>query len=566
MRKLISVLIGVFFYHHLVYAANLQQAGIASAHPLATEAGLNILSQGGNAFDAAITVTSVLAVVEPYGSGLGGGGFYLLHQADAKDGYKNTVVDAREIAPQKAHKDMYISPEGRALDKLSKLGPLAAGIPGEPAAIAYLAANYGKLPLTTTLAPAIQLAKQGFVIDEGYRKAILYRFRDLSLYPTSSLLLEQGKIPRKGFKLVQPALAKTLEEIAKSGHAGFYHGEQAKAMVDQVQKDGGIWTLEDLAHYKVQIRQPLVGEYHGLKIVTTPPPSAGGLTVLTALNILKQYEADPLSESDKIHLVVESLRRAFCDRVKYVGDPDFNHVPVSTLLSQSHIKLISKKLDLLKATPSQSLQCGVPSHGGDQTTHFSIMDQEGNRVGATLSINQYFGSGYIEPNTGILLNNEMDDFSVQIGSPNLYGLVGHSSNLITPHKRPVSSMAPTFIESNHGIAIIGTPGGSRIPSMLLLAILEAEKNDSLLLWSGKARYHHQYMPDVISYEAEALSVPVQNALRLRGHRLEPTLRDYGNMQIVYWDNKTNSMKAASDIRGYGKGKVIEFNEKNNKEP
>lgn len=556
MRQWITILLFALVFQ--AQAAQLKQAGIASAHPLATQAGIETLEKGGNAFDAAITVASVLAVVEPFGSGLGGGGFFLLHDAQAKGGPKNIFIDARETAPIKSHKHMYLSAEGRVLSKLSKQGPMAAGIPGEPAALAYLAQHYGALPLSETLAPAIELAKEGFVVDRAYLDAVKSRRKDLSKYPGSAHFMVDGKVPNKGFKLVQPKLAEVLEQLAANGHNGFYKSDVSQAMVASVQQAGGIWTKEDFDNYAVKVRQPLEGEYHGWKIVTAPPPSAGGLSLLTSLNILKEYETDPLSESDKVHLVVESLRRSFCDRAKYVSDPDFNHVPVSTILSQSHINLITKKLSLLKATPSSTLKCGVPASEGPQTTHFSIMDTKGNRVGATLSINQQFGSAYTEPTTGIVLNNEMDDFSVDVGASNLYGLVGHASNMIAPGKRPVSSMSPTFIESSKGVAILGTPGGSRIPSMVLLAILEAEKEPSPLAWVGKPRYHHQYLPDVISFEPEALSPSVQKALQLRGHRLEPTLEPYGNMQVVFWDNQESRMSAVSDPRKYGAGKVVKI--------
>lgn len=551
MRYFIATLLCVLSISSFANS-KLDSVGIASAHPLATKAGIEILKQGGNAFDAAVTVASVLAVVEPYGSGLGGGGFFLLHKHDEKQGQRNIVIDAREVAPVKATKTMYLSEQGRVIDKKSKLGPLAAGIPGTPAAIVYLAEEYGQLPLSQTLGPAIQLAKEGFEVDGAYLKAITYRVKDLQEFSSSAHFLENGKLPKKGFKLVQPQLAKVFEALVKDGHSGFYSGDMVTQMVSNVQAAGGIWTKEDFDNYRVKKRKPLEGSYHGWRIITTPPPSAGGLTVLTALNILQRFEEDPLSQSDQIHLTVESLRRAFCDRAKYVGDPDFNHVPVSTLLSSSHTDLITKKLSLLKATPSSDLQCGVPAQEGQTTTHFSIMDTQGNRVGATLSINQYFGSAYTEPSTGILLNNEMDDFSVDVGVPNMYGLVGHSSNLIAPGKRPVSSMMPTFIESSKGVGILGTPGGSRIPSMILLAILEADNNvNAPLSWVGKGRYHHQYMPDVISYEKNAIDTKDQNALRLRGHRLEPVLRRYGNMQVVFWSNISNQMQAVSDPRGGG---------------
>lgn len=558
MRKVFILMLAFWVTPLFAQSERLGQVAVASAHPLATQAGLDVLAQGGNAFDAAIAVSAALAVVEPYSSGLGGGGFWLLHFADTKLKERNVLIDGREVAPLKASKDMYLSDSGRQSRLSSREGALAAAIPGEPAALSYMAQEYGQLPLSKTLQPAILLAEEGFEVGDAYIKALLYRNRALLQFPsTKAVLLDQGQLPKPGFKLVQKDLAKILRVLAEQGHEGFYEGSVAKSLVEGVQKQGGIWTLEDLKNYEVKVRKPLVAQYKDLKIITAPPPSAGGLAVLTALKIIEQYEEDPLSKSDQVHLVAESLRRAYCDRIKYLGDPDFTHVPIGHLLSDAHIDSLRSTLDLSKATSSNALKCGLPSQEeGQQTTHFSIMDGEGNRVAATLSINQYFGSGFIVPGTGILLNNEMDDFSTVLGEGNLYGLVGHYSNVIAPEKRPLSSMTPTFIESKKGIAMLGTPGGSRIPSMVLLSILEFEQEASPLTWVATPRYHHQYLPDVISYEPGAFSSSVKNALKLRGHKLEPVGHTYGDMQLVFWDQAARRMVAVSDPRGYGSAKVV----------
>ncbi len=539
-------------------AQSLEQAAIASAHPLATQAGLDILEQGGNAFDAAVTVASVLAVVEPYGSGLGGGGFFLLGGPAIKDKYE--FVDAREVAPSKAEKGMFQSSNGRVKSKESLVGAKAAAIPGEVAGLDYVSQQYGTLPLSQTLARAIELAEQGFEVNKDYIRMMNFRFKDFQ-QEGDSLFLQDGQVPEHGYRIVQKDLAKTLRVIAEEGRDGFYRGEIADQLVGAVQKAGGIWTEKDLRDYQVKIRRPLISQYRDMTIITAPPPSAGGLSILQSLKMIDRFEEDPLSVSDTIHVHAESLRRAYCDRAKYAGDPDFVNVPTAHLISDEHIKSLKKTISLNEATPSSSLKCGVPQTEGQSTTHFSIMDANGNRVSATLTLNLPFGSAFVAEGTGVLLNDEMDDFTVKVGEPNVYGLVGHYSNIIAPNKRPVSSMSPTFFESKKGIGLIGTPGGSRIPSMVLLSLLRAEQGGSPVEWVDSPRYHQQYIPDVLSFEPDAMSDSTKSALKARGHKLEPTSRPYGNMQLVYWDNVNKTMQAVSDSRKLGLAKVIGVDEK-----
>ena len=549
MRALLLLLLLPLF----AWAEEPPAAAVATAHPLATEAGFEILSAGGNAFDAAVAVTAALGVVEPAGSGLGGGGFWLLHRA--ADGYQ-TMLDGREMAPGAARRDMYLDGRGDVVAGLSVDGPLAAGIPGIPAAIAHLATRYGRLPLQVTLAPAIRLAREGFPVDDSYRRMVRFRLEALRRSPAAAaIFLQDGRVPEAGFVLRQPELANTLQIIAARGAAGFYAGEVANRLVRGVRQGGGIWSVEDLKAYRVVERRPIRGRYGEVTVVSAAPPSSGGIALLTMLNILGQYELERLDRASRIHLMVEAMRRAYRDRAQYLGDPDFVTIPVRRLLSPLYAAGLAASIRLDRATPSDSLPGAVQQQGGTDTTHFSILDREGNRVAATLSINYPFGSGFVVPGTGVLLNDEMDDFSAKPGVPNLYGLVGAEANSIAPGKRPLSSMTPTFLESRHGVAILGTPGGSRIITMLLLATLEFSAGAPPSVWVAKPRFHHQYLPDVIQLEPGALTEREITALRARGHRVKLLERSYGNMQAVLWDKRHNRVSAASDPRGGGQART-----------
>ncbi len=524
-------------------------AAIASAHPLATEAGHEILSQGGNAFDAAVAVSAALAVVEPYSSGIGGGGFWLLHRA--ADGFE-TMVDGRERAPLSASSDLYLDQAGEVVPGLSIDGPLAAGIPGEPAALVHMAEKYGRLPLSASLAPAIRLARSGFAINEHYRRMATWRLQALRKSAAASkLFLQAGEVPPPKTRIVQLQLATTLEAIARDGFAGFYTGVVAAGLVKDVRAAGGIWTLEDLQQYRVVEREPVRGSYQGMRIVTAAPPSSGGVVLLTMLNILAGYDLPALAPVQRIHLMVEAMRRAYRDRAKYLGDPDFVPMPVARLIHPFYATGLARDISLDQAGVSLPQQLRTEGEEGRDTTHFSILDREGNRVAATLSINYPFGSGFVSPATGVLLNDEMDDFSSRPGVPNVYGLVGGKANAIAPGKRMLSSMTPTFVETKDGVAILGTPGGSRIITMLLLGILELAQGEQPEAWVTRPRFHHQYLPDRIQYEPGALTEMESAQLERMGHRLQPLSRSYGNMQAIFWNEKTGTVKAASDPRGVG---------------
>jgi len=537
-----------------MHAAAPHKGAIASAYPLATEAGQEILAAGGNAFDAAVAVSAALAVVEPSSSGLGGGGFYLLHRQS--DGLE-TMVDAREKAPGAATRDMYLDKNGNEIPDDSTAGPKAAAIPGEPAAFDYLARKYGKLPLAKSLAPAIRLARTGFPLYARLQGGIRFKKAVLARSPEAAraFLTPQGEVPELGFIIKQSELAATLEALAAKGAAGFYEGRVAADLVAGVRAGGGIWTLEDLRNYRVVERKPLIGDYHGARIVSASPPSSGGIAVLDSLNILSGFDLHSFDSAHSKHLIIEAMRRAYRDRAIYLGDPDFVQMPIEQLTSIDYAAGQRSSIRTDKAMPSDLLP-GIESEPqGTQTTHLSVLDAAGNLVAATISINLFFGSGYMPPDTGVLLNDTMDDFSTKPGSPNAFGLIGAKANAVAPNKRPLSSMSPTFVETPKGLMIIGSPGGSTIISMVLLGTLNYLDGMSAPDIVKYPHYHHQYMPDVIDYEPGALTPGEITELQGMGHTLKLGERLWGNMQVITWNYASGKVEAASDPRGEGVGLV-----------
>ena len=552
-KRYAAIILMAVFWGTQVYADG-HKVAIASAHPLATAAGFEILDKGGNVFDAAVAVSAALAVVEPSGSGLGGGGYWLLHRE--KDGFE-TLIDGREKAPLAAHKDMYLDKEGKVIAKLSLDGALAAAIPGMPAGLVHLSEKYGKLPLAESLAPAIRYAQTGYAIGERYLKLLKFRSELLNQYPaTAEIFLNDGKLPKPYSILRQPDLAKTLTQLAESGRDGFYSGRIAEKLVKGVKKAGGIWTKEDLESYQVVEREPVRGQYNGIKITSAAPSSSGGIVLIEALNVLSGYDLQKTDEMTRKHLITEAMRRAYHDRTLYLGDADFIDIPVKRLLSEDYAAGLRSSIRPDKALPSNMLSGYIEQQPeGTNTTHFSIIDDEGNRVAATLSINFPFGSGFVAPGTGVLLNDEMDDFVSLPGAMNGYGLVGGVANAIAPGKRMLSSMAPTFLENDSNIAVLGTPGGSRIISMVLLAALDFAKGNGPDSWVQVPRFHHQFMPDVIEYEKGAMTDAEIKGLAAKGHQLKEARYPYGDMQAVQLNKKTKSLAAASDRRGEGRAVV-----------
>lgn len=517
---------------------------VVSADPLASQAGEKILQQGGNAFDAAVAISTVLAVVEPYGSGIGGGGFWLLHDARSK---LDVVVDGREVAPLAAHATMYLDDIGDPTDN-SVNGPLAAGIPGVVAALEHITQKYGNLTLAQNLQPAIELAKQGFTPNARFRNLAQFRRSVLADSPAAKkIFLTATSVPEL---VVQTDLAATLTRIAQHGAQDFYQGETAQHLVAGIQAAGGIWTLEDLANYKIIEREPIVTHYHQIEVVMPPPPTSGGVVLTQILAMLENIDLAKPNQVEYIHTLIEAMRRAYRDRALYLGDPAFTEIPLDKLLNKKYAQAQFHNFDKAKASVSEKLQYGTRKQGED-TTHFSVVDSEGNYVAATLSINYPFGSGFVVPNTGVLLNDEMDDFVIAPDVPNVWGLIGSKANQIEPGKRMLSSMTPLFARNGQEVLIVGTPGGSRIISMLALALLEFSLDKPAAKIVASRRFHHQYVPDEIQFEQNALTKFEQQSLIDKGHSLNELNRNYGNMHAIIWNQITNTLDAAADPRGHG---------------
>jgi gamma-glutamyltranspeptidase / glutathione hydrolase len=555
-RALLSLFVAFVFVLPLSVAAAERvpaHAAIASAHPLASEAGKEMLDAGGNAFDAAVAVAAALSVVEPNASGLGAGGFILIHRAS--DGFE-TMIDAREKAPTAATRDMFLDQQGNPVPKLSTESALAAGIPGEPAGLALLAQKYGRLSLRQLLQPAIRLAHNGFPLYPRLQGGIQGKLAILKRSPdTARTFLDKGAVPELGYVIKQPELARTLEMLADKGFDAYYKGPFAKKLVTGVRKLGGIWTEQDLANYRAIERAPIVGTYHGARVVSASPPASGGVALVDALNILEPYDLKSMDTLTRMHVFVEALRRVHRDRAQYLGDPDFVQIPVQMLTNKYYADGQRTSLRLDHATPSSTLPSAASAAAqGTHTTHYSILDKEGNRVAVTITLNLWFGTGQVVPGTGVLLNNQMDDFSIKPGTPNAYRLIGAEANAIEPGKRPLSSSTPTFVESERGVMITGSPGGSTIIGMSLQATLGFMEGKSAMEIVSAPRIHHQYFPDVIQYEAGSLTPEQVKALQALGHTLRQGQR-WGNMQVVIWDYATGEVDAASDPRGQGKGFV-----------
>lgn len=552
MKRLVAVLCVVILLAAGACSPEKPQSyALATAHPLATKAGREILEAGGNAFDAAVTVSAVLAVVEPYSSGFGGGGFWLLHRAaDSKD----VMIDGRETAPGKARRNMYLNAAGEFVAEKSLIGPLAAGIPGMPAALVHIAGHYGSMSLAEVLLPAIRYAERGFPADEKLVRYIEARQKILKASAGAArIFMPNGKIPKINQIIRQTDLADTMRRLAIEKTEGFYSGTVAERMVKSVKAGGGIWETEDLQNYRVIEREPISFSYRGALITSAAPPSSGGIALAEILNVASQFDLASMEHADRIHYLVEAMRSAYRDRALWLGDSDFFEVPTAKLISIEYAAELAADItaDKARLSPGLSDEENRDAASGDNTTHFSILDAAGNRVAATLSINYPFGSGFVAAGTGVLLNNEMDDFSVKPGAPNVYGLVGGEANAIEPGKRMLSSMSPTFVDDGERIALLGTPGGSRIITMVALGILNFLAGGDAKAIVSAGRFHHQYLPDLITYEADALNIAEQTQLRLKGHKLKLHGKGYGNMQAVIWNYKDHHLDAASDPRGIG---------------
>ncbi|MDE2252542.1 MAG: gamma-glutamyltransferase [Gammaproteobacteria bacterium] len=501
---------------------------VVSAHRLASEAGLDVLRRGGNAVDAAVATAYALAVTFPEAGNLGGGGFMLIRMADGRE----TFVDFRETAPLGATRDMYLDATGKPDPLRSTRGHLSAGVPGTVAGLELARAKYGTRARAELVAPALRLAAQGFVLDQGDADFLAEGAADFRKdAPAGAVFLRNGRPFKAGERLVQGDLARMLRIIARDGVRGFYQGEPARLIVAGNRKGGGILSLEDLAQYKAVERQPLHCDYRGYHVTSAPPPSSGGVVICESLNVLSGWTVDPAGfhSAQPVHYMTEALRRAFHDRNLQLGDPAFVHADVDRLTSQAYADELRRGIDPDRATPSQSLLGPGASPEGHSTTHLSVVDAAGNAVALTYTLNDWFGARVVAAGTGILLNDEMDDFSAKPGASNMYGLVEGENNAIVPGKRPLSSMAPTIVTHDGKLLlVVGTPGGSHIPTAVLQTMVNLIDYHMTVTEAVSApRVHAQWLPDVLYYEPDALSADTRAVLAAMGHHLEP---------MEYWNH------------------------------
>ena len=500
---------------------------VVSAHRLASQAGIDVLKGGGNAVDAAVAVAYALAVTFPEAGNIGGGGFMTIRMADGRTSF----IDFREMAPGKASAAMYQDQAGNVIPLLSTRGHLAVGIPGTVAGLELARSKYGTRPRAPLMAAAIALASKGFVLDQGDAVMLAEGAQDFAKDPASAaIFINHGKPWQAGKRLVQADLGKTLQAIAVGGNQAFYNGPIAAKIAASSRGHGGIITAADFAAYKAVERKPIECDYRGFHIISAPPPSSGGVVICETLGILEGYPLGQLGfhSAQGVHYTTEALRRAFHDRNLQLGDPDFVHADTARLISPAYTAELRSGISPDKATPSSSLPGPGQGKEGQSTTHFSVVDAAGNAVSLTYTLNDWFGARVTADGTGVLLNDEMDDFSAKPGFPNMYGLVEGTNNAIAPGKRPLSSMTPTIVTKDGKLAmVIGTPGGSHIPTGVLQVMLNVIDYDMTLTEAVDApRIHAQWLPDVIYYEKDALSADTMAVLAAKGHKLE---------QMSYWN-------------------------------
>lgn len=481
-----------------------QHGMVASVDATATEVGVQILQQGGNAVDAAIAVGYALAVTHPQAGNLGGGGFMLLRTASGN----TTSIDFREMAPVRASRDMFLDNAGNADSKKSLTSHLASGVPGTVAGFSLASQKYGTLPLSTLIQPALTLARKGIVVNESLADDLnVYGKEVLLAHPNSKAIFfkADGTPYRKGEKLVQRNLARSLELIAQQGPDAFYKGKIADEIAGEMQQHGGLISKADLANYQAIERKPISGTYRGYQVFSMPPPSSGGIHIVQILNILENFDLAKMGSgsADAMQVMAEAEKYAYADRSEYLGDPAFVKVPWQALTSKAYASSLAKQIDLAKARPSAEIKPGkLAPYESNQTTHFSVVDKDGNAVAVTYTLNTNFGSGIVAGNSGILLNNEMDDFSAKPGTPNVYGLVGGEANAVQPYKRPLSSMSPTIIAKDGKTWLVtGSPGGSRIITTVLQMVVNSiDFGMNVAEATSAPRFHHQWLPDQLRVE------------------------------------------------------------------
>ncbi|WP_373875674.1 gamma-glutamyltransferase [Budvicia aquatica] len=510
---------------HPVYAKN---GMVASVNSIATRVGVDVLERGGNAVDAAVAVGYVLAVTHPQAGNIGGGGFMLLR---TKDG-KTTAIDFREMAPSKASRDMFLDEKGNADSKKSLTSHLASGVPGTVAGFAMATEKYGTMPMSDLIQPALALAKDGFPVNQTLADDLVQYGREVLLNNDHSraIFFKSGDVPwSKGEILIQTDLAASLDLIAKQGVDAFYKGPIADQIANEMEKNGGLITKADLAAYKAVERQPVSGTYRGYEVYSMPAPSSGGIHIIQILNILENFDLKSMGQNsaDAIHVMSEAMKFAYADRSEYLGDPDFVTVPVGALTSKEYAKSLAAKIDMNKARPSSEIRPGkLAPYESDQTTHYSVVDSQGNAVAVTYTLNTNFGSGIVAGSSGILLNNQMDDFSAKPGVPNVYGLIGGEANAVQAGKRPLSSMSPTIVTKDGQVFLVtGSPGGSRIITTVLQIVLNTlEFNMNIAEATNAPRIHHQWLPEEIRIE-KGISPDTIRLLEKKGHKVsvKPTM-------------------------------------------
>jgi len=531
---------------------------VASTERAASQIGVDVLKRSGNAVDAAVAVAFALAVLYPQAGNLGGGGFMMIRRNDGAA----TAIDYRETAPAAATREMFVGPDGQLIkgEESSTLGYRAPGTPGTVAGLAFALKKYGsgKLTWAELIEPARKLAADGFPLS--HRTASLLQDNQAILSPFAEsrrIFLRDGKFFREGEILRQPELAATLARLQKKGPREFYEGETARLIADDMKRAHGLITADDLRNYRPKERTPLRGSYRGYAIISMPPPSSGGLVLLEMLNILEGFELKKLHpfSSERYHLLVETMRRAYADRAEYMGDADFAPVPVAGLIDKAYAERQRNTINPERASTSAEIHGGKPAGAeSKQTTHFTIVDPAGNAVANTYTLNGWFGSGVVAKRTGVLLNNEMDDFTSKPGEPNMFGAIQGEPNAIAPGKRPLSSMTPTFVVRPDGTLYfaIGSPGGTTIPNTVLQVICNVIDHGMNLQEAIDApRVHHQWVPDEIRDEPRGLSGDTRRTLEARGHKFAITLENMGDVQGIMIEEKTNTRLGASDARQDG---------------
>ncbi|MBA4250242.1 MAG: gamma-glutamyltransferase [Chlorobiaceae bacterium] len=561
MRRLIFF--SLILFSNFIYSQNLlfaeprnpiraKNGMVVSANELASKVGIQILKRGGNAIDAAVAVGFALAVTYPVAGNIGGGGFMIIH---TKDG-KSIAIDFREVAPAAATRNMFLDSDGNFLPDLSQVGIKSAGVPGSVSGLLYALKKYGTMKIEDVIQPAINMAEIGFPLPYSTANSIKYTLDDFSQFPSSmKIFSKNGEAYQEGEIFKQPDLAFVLNEIKNFGVDGFYKGKVAELIVDQQNKMGGLITLDDLANYKTIEREVVRGSYNNFEIISMPPSSSGGVALIQLLNILENFsfKENEWGSSNYIHTLVEAMKYVYADRAVHLGDSDFYNVPIDWLTSKAYAKKIADKIKN-SATPSDSIFAGSPdSFEGENTTHYSVYDKDGNAVSVTTTINSGYGSKLVVEGAGFLLNNEMDDFSSKPNTPNQFGLIGSEANSIEPGKRMLSSMTPTIVLHNEKpFLILGSPGGSTIITVVLQVILNIiEFNMDIEQAVYSPRIHHQWKPDKLYFEKFGLSKDVIENLKSMGHIIGNE-RVLGIVEAIMIDQKNKIIFGVTDKRGAGK--------------